>query len=134
MWREACADNGPMFSDDVKGFLGFAIKSVWALELLLFLRTHAEGPPCTVEALTRELRASELIVREALATFRTAGLIAEDENGAVKYAPASHYLDRLVGDLAAAYVTRPLAVSREIYAADAGKIKSFADAFRFRKD
>jgi hypothetical protein len=123
-----------MFSDDVKGFLGFAIKSVWALELLLFLRTHADGPPFTVEALTRELRASELIVREALAGFRTAGLIAEDGNGAVKYAPASHYLDRLVGDLAAAYVTRPLAVSREIYAADAAKIKNFADAFRFRKD
>jgi hypothetical protein len=123
-----------MFSDDVKGFLGFAIKSVWSLQLLLFLRTHAGGAPWTVDALTNELRASQRIVREALVAFRTAGLIAEDESGAVKYAPASEYLDKLVGDLAAAYVTRPLAVAREIYDADATKIKNFADAFRFRKD
>lgn len=123
-----------MFSDDVKGFLGFAIKSVWSLQLLLFLRTHAEGTPWTVDALTNELRASDRIVRDALAAFRTAGLIAEDEHGAVKYAPASEYLDKLVGDLAAAYVTRPLAVAREIYNADATKIKNFADAFRFRKE
>lgn len=123
-----------MFSDDVKGFLGFAIKSVWSLQLLLFLRTHARETPWTPEALTGELRASDRIVRDALAAFRTAGLIAEDEAGAVRYAPATEYLDKLVGDLAAAYVTRPLAVAREIYDADASKIKNFADAFRFRKD
>lgn len=123
-----------MFSDDVKGFLGFAIKSVWSLQLLLFLRSHADGDMWTVHALTRELRASERIVREALGAFHTAGLIAEDESGAVRYAPASEYLDKLVGDLAAVYVTRPLAVAREIYNADATKIKNFADAFRIRKD
>lgn len=123
-----------MFSDDVKGFIGFALKSVWALELLLFLRKHAQAPMWSIDALTRELRASPLIVREAIAVFRTAGLIAEDDKGDVRYAPASPYLDNLVTDLAAQYATRPLAVAREIYAADAAKIKNFADAFRFRKD
>jgi hypothetical protein len=123
-----------MFSDDAKGFIGFAIKSVWALELLLFLRKHASAPMWSIEALTRELRASPLIVREALAAFRTAGLIAEDDKGCVRYAPASSYLETLVTDIASEYATRPLAVAREIYAADTGKIQNFADAFRFRKD
>lgn len=123
-----------MLSDDAKGFIGFTIKSVWALELLQFLRGKAADPAWSVDALTRELRASALIIREGLANFRTAGLIAEDEAGGVKYAPASPYLDALVGEIVAEYATRPLTVAREIYATDAAKIKNFADAFRFRKD
>jgi hypothetical protein len=124
-----------MFSDEAKGFIGFAIKSVWALELLLFLRKNTQARPMwSIEALTRELRASPLIVREAVGAFRTAGLIAEDEKGDVRYAPASPYLENLVTDIAAEYAKRPLTVAREIYAADAAQIKNFADAFRFRKD
>lgn len=123
-----------MLSDDAKGFIGFAIKSVWALELLLFLRKHSQAPWWSIDALTRELRASPLIVRESVASFRTAGLISEDDKGDVRYAPASPYIENLVNDIAAEYATRPLAVAREIYAADVAKIKNFADAFRFRKD
>jgi hypothetical protein len=127
------AHNRPMFSDEEKTFLRVAIRSMWALELLLFLRKH-EGRAWTVDALTRELRASPSLVNEVLSTFRMASLIAEDEAGAVRYSPASEPLKNIVDQVARDHATRPLAVMKEIYSADARKIQDFADAFKLRKD
>jgi hypothetical protein len=119
-----------VISEDVRAFIRATVNSVWALELLLFLRSH-DRRSWSIQELTRELRASPLIVERGLLTFGAAGLISE-EPGGVRYAPASDRLDALVREIATVYAKLPLAVSNEIYAADS-KIQDFADAFKFRK-
>lgn len=122
----------PMLSDGLKGFIHASIKSIWALELLLFLRSQG-ARSWTVVALARELRASEPVVRGSLGLFRAAGLIDEDEAGRVQFAPASPEIDNLVREIANVYATRPVEVSEEIYAPDRN-IQHFADAFRLKKE
>lgn len=121
-----------MLSDRTKAFIHASIKSIWGLELLLFLRAHRERA-WSAAALTRELRASEPVVRGSLGLFQAAGLIEDDGSGCVRFAPASPQLDDLVRDVAEAYATRPVEVSEEIYAVDRN-IQHFADAFRLKKE
>jgi hypothetical protein len=120
-----------VFSDDTKAFIRSSIRSVWALELLLFMRRH-DGEAWTAEALARELRSSTFAIKDILDTFSQAGL-ATAEGGTFRYAPATPHLDRAVRELEAAYAVRPLAVSREILAGS-NKIQTFADAFKLKKD
>jgi hypothetical protein len=122
-----------MLSDDAKTFMAAAIASIWALELLLFLRKNA-ATAWRIADLTRELRASDLIVEEAIAAFRTAGLLIADAEDRFRYKPAIEALDRVVDEIAAAYATQPVAISKEILSARHEKIRHFTDAFRFRKD
>jgi hypothetical protein len=122
-----------VFAPEVKEFIANCVRSVWALELLLLLRRD-ERRSWTVEELTAELRSSAFVVADVLATFRQAGLVAEDADGRFRYAPAASHLDRAVEQLATAYASKPLAVSKEILAAGNDKIRSFADAFKLKKD
>jgi hypothetical protein len=124
--------NRRVVSDDVKAFLRATIKSIWALELLLFLRSHADRT-WSVARLTRELRASEPVVRGSLGLFHAAGLVHEETDGSVRFAPASPEIDTLVRDMADAYATHPVTISDEIYSPDS-KIRNFADAFRLKKE
>jgi hypothetical protein len=122
-----------VFSAEVKEFIANCIRSVWALELLLFLRRNPDRT-WTVDQLTAELRSSSFVVTEVLVTFRQAGIVADEPDGSVRYAPAAGHLDRAIDQLAAAYAVKPLAVSKEILAAGNDKIRSFADAFRLKKE
>ena len=121
-----------MLPDDVKSFIRSAVKSIWALELLLYLQSHADRS-WTVKALSRELRRSEPVVRGSLGLFRAAGVITEEADGTVRYAPGPAHLDSLVRRIAEIYATFPLTISNEIYAPES-KIQQFADAFRLKKD
>ena len=123
---------GRRLSDRLKGFIHASIKSIWALELLLFLRAHRDEW-WTVATLARELRASEPVVRGGLGLFQAGRLIQEDAAARVRYDPASSELDDLVREMAEIYATRPVEVSEEIYAPDRN-IQHFADAFRLKKE
>jgi hypothetical protein len=121
-----------VLTNDVKAFIRTSIKSVWGLELLLFLRTHSDQS-WTGATLTRELRASELIVRECLTLFHSAGLINENADGTVKFAALPAKLENMVGEIANAYEMNAQAVADEIYASDS-RIRHFSDAFRLKKE
>ena len=123
--------NSSVLPDDVKTFIRSTIKSIWALELLLYLRAHGDRS-WDVKVLSRELRASEPVVRGSLGLFRAAGLVDEAADGTVRYAPAAAHLDPLVRQIAEIYGTFPLAISNEIYAPES-RIQHFADAFRLTK-
>jgi hypothetical protein len=110
-----------------------AISSVWAIELLLFLRKHVDKS-WSVAELTRELRASDLIVEEATATFQAAGILVIEADGTLRYKPASETLARIVAEIADVYATQPVSISKEILSARHEKIRHFTDAFRIRKD
>ena len=82
----------------------------------------------------RELRASDPIVEDGLASLGAAGLVSRGNDGTFGYTPASTHLDRLVQELARAYREKPLAVTNAIFSSPSDKLQTFANAFRLRKD
>jgi len=119
--------------DDLMQFVGTSIKSVWTLELLLYLWRSA-GRACSTSELVRELRASDSIVSDGLAALQIAGLVSPEGNDSVRYAPVSATFDHLVQQLAQLYRERPVMVTNAIFAGPDGRIHNFADAFRLKKE
>jgi hypothetical protein len=116
--------------NEILDFIKAAVGSVWALELLQFVRAHPERG-WSVAELARELRSNERLATDALQTFETAGLLARGPEG-FAYAPASPRLDDLAGRLIQAYRERPVAVVNAIVSSRTDSLQSFADAFRFK--
>lgn len=113
-------------------FIRDHVRSVWALELLLLLRAHADRA-WTAEALVGELRASTAIVAAALEQFERGGLILAEDGGGYRYAPASDILRELCDGLEQIYRERPVAVINAI-ASPADRLQGLADAFKFKGD
>ena len=119
--------------DPTSEFIRSTFRSVWALELLCFLRQHAGGSVAHHTMVT-ELWGSDAVVTQSLGALTAAGLVVTEADGAARYAPVSADLDRLAADAAAAYRRSPDAVRRLIVIAANPGITAFADAFRLRKD
>jgi hypothetical protein len=122
-----------MPSPDIAAFLRAHFKSVWALELLLFLKENGDKA-WTGEQLIDALKASDTIVTTSLAVLVAGGLVAHDAGGHVRYAPASHDLSRLVDITQALYAKKPDAVRRVIVGSAATGLSAFAQSFRLRND
>lgn len=122
-----------MPSPDIEAFLRDQFKSVWALELLLFLKDQGDTA-WAAEQLVAALRTSETIVSTSVATLVAGGLLANDADGRVRYAPASADLARLVDVTQALYAKKPDAVRRVIVSDAATGLSAFANSFRLRND
>ncbi|MGG5891101.1 hypothetical protein ACLF3G_28935 [Falsiroseomonas sp. HC035] len=120
-------------ADDLRVFIRSTITSIWSLELLLFLKKQQDSAWST-DQLVRELRGSNFLVQELVLSLCRAGLINEDETGAVRYSPSSPKLATLVERLEQLTLERPMAVRNAIVAAPHDKIQVFADAFKVKKD
>ena len=118
--------------EDIASFVSGSFRSVWALELLLLLKR--EPGQHAVAELVGMLRASDLVVRQALRDLVAAGLVAVDEQGQANFAPASTDLAALADGAEELYARRPDAVRRLIVSGSARGLAAFADAFRLRKD
>jgi hypothetical protein len=115
---------------DILDFIKAVVGSVWALELLLFMRARPERG-WTGPELARELRSNEHLAADALQTFEAAGLLVRGQDGFV-YSPVSPGLDELAGRLGQAYRERPVAVVNAIVSSRKDSLRSFADAFRLK--
>lgn len=120
-----------------ESFIASTFRSVWSLELLLLLR-RTGGVGFRREELVGRLRASESVVSRSIDALQAAGLILEEDDGAVRYAPASEELDRSVGEVERLYAVKPDTV-RRIIVSGAGRgvssgLAAFADAFRLKGD
>ena len=102
------------FSDAFCRFVQSYLPSVETAELLL---QACRTPDMAVQAKQRD-------------GLRAAGLLDES----YRYRPASPELAAQVATLAQAYEQRPVTLIRLIYALRDTRIRSFADAFRLRKD
>lgn len=118
-------------SEELRRFIPSAVRSIWSLELLLLLRKDARA--WSRGDLVATLRASDLVVVQALDSLVAAGLATIGEDGA-RFAPASPDLERLVDSTAELYSRRPDEVRRLIVMSSASGLSAFADAFRLRKD
>jgi hypothetical protein len=114
-------------------FLRQSFRSAWDLELLLLLR-HNRAASHTVERLIRDLRGSQIIVADSLRILATSGLIEEEPPGSYRYRPATPELECLVEELEKTYAMFPVGLTEAIRSLPNDKIRTFADAFRLRKD
>lgn len=117
--------------EPVASFIRSSITSVWALELLLFLKAH-EGMAWSVDQLVKELRGSTLLVADQALALHRAGLV-EQSGDSYRYQPSSDELRSIVDQLERVSTERPLAVRNAILAAPHDKVQVFADAFRIKR-
>jgi hypothetical protein len=122
-----------MLPANVERFLRGTVRSVWQLELLLLLYRQ-RARLWTADELVRDLRASVLIVGDALDALQKAGLVSRNANDQHQYWPITPELDHLVGDVAATYASSPVAVTETILSAPSSSVRTFADAFKIKKD
>lgn len=117
--------------DEVLNFVRTGIGSIWALEVLLLLH-RTEDRAWQEAELVAPLRANARVVAESLAALCAKGLAAVDDAGLYRYLPASAALREVVDGLADLYGRKPMAVTNAILSSRNDKIRTFADAFRFR--
>jgi hypothetical protein len=117
----------------VDRFLRGTVRSIWQLELLLLLHRQ-RARLWTADELVRDLRASMLIVGDALDTLQKAGLVSRNANDQYQYWPITPELDHLIDEVAAAYAGSPVAVTEAILSAPSSSVRTFADAFKIKKD
>lgn len=117
--------------EDILQFIRSSFRSVWALELLLVLKR--ERRPWSSSELVATMRASDLVVSNALDSLLAAGLASLEGEGA-RYMPVNQHVMDYVERTEKLYATRPDAVRRAIVSASASGLAAFADAFRLRKD
>jgi len=118
---------------DVSSFIASSFRSVWAIELLLHLKRNSDRSWSKSE-LVEKLRASELVVSNALKSLAASGLVVEDEREDVRYGPASPDIETLADATEALYAKKPDAVRRIVVASATDGLTAFADAFRLRRD
>jgi hypothetical protein len=119
----------------VERFIVDYIDSVELLEVLLLLQRTAPAV-WDSDTVARELRIAPESARMRLETLRSQRLL-EPVDGAApsfRYAPDSVDLDRGVRGLAETYAARRVSVITLIFSKPDDSIRSFADAFRIRKD
>jgi len=119
--------------EDVSSFIRSTFRSVWALELLCFLRQD-RSRTLSHQEMVAGLRGSDLVVSQSVDSLTAAGLVVAESDGSARYNPASEDLDRLAEGAAALYARSPDAVRRTIVAAANPAITAFADAFKLWKD
>lgn len=118
---------------ELAGFIRSTFRSVWTLELLLYLRRQRERAFSQTE-LVQGLRASDSIISTGLDVLLAGGLIIVETDGGVRYRPVSADIDALADGTEALYAQRPDAVRRLIVDPAADGVAAFADAFRLRRD
>jgi predicted ArsR family transcriptional regulator len=102
----------------------------------LLLLSGRRDPPRTAADLAQELRIDPSWVEAQLKAMAGRGLLeaAVGSPPSYRYAPRTPALEAAVADLARAYADRRVTVIGLIFSKPVDKIRSFADAFRLRKD
>jgi hypothetical protein len=123
--------------DDVRRLVETSIPTIEALEIMLLLARDPgqEWQPRAIPQLVHPSHVTEEQVREYLKLLASQGIMTTRDNGSFVFAPGRPELARAVEGLIVAYHQRPVTLIRTLYAlADTRKVRSFADAFRLRKD
>jgi hypothetical protein len=125
-------------SAEVTHFLADHIESVLELELLLALRADA-ARTWTAADLATQLRIDAAFAAAQLEKFYDRHLLSAEKgtdrpDPAYRYAPASSELDAAVAAVASAYASHRVTIIGLIFSKPTSNLKTFADAFRIRKD
>ncbi len=118
---------------DLASFIRTQFPSIWSLEVLLFLRKNSSAS-WHKEQMVIELRASDLIIANALRSLHAGGLVILDDDGAARYSTATPDLDKMVSETEVLYRQKPGAVRSLIINASSGVLSAFSASFNFRRE
>lgn len=125
-----------LFPEDIKRFMDENIDTIEQLEILRLL-----GPRSTEEwsatTLSREVQIKPQAITAHLAALQARGLlvsIPRDQETLWKYSPRTPELEAGVRRLLQCYQERPVTMIRMVYARTDEVLKTFANAFRIRKE
>lgn len=119
--------------DHVRRFIYDHIESVEQVELLLLLRKES-GRAWSADELAKELRLNAGSAAMRLLDLRERGFVTEEKPEQYRFDATRAELARDVDGLAREYVERRTSVINLIFSKPTEKIRTFADAFKFRKD
>jgi hypothetical protein len=118
-------------TDEVAAFLSAHIDSIDRLEILLFLRQRASQSWSAAEV-AKELRIGLAAAADQLARLAKDDLLTLGPR--YRYAPLTPALAQAVDALERAYHERRVSIITLIFSKPNEKIRTFADAFKLRKD
>lgn len=121
----------PSIPHDLAQFIQRCIDRLETLDLLLLLQSNA-ARAWTVQQLSDEMRSSTLATESALAMLLRHGFVAKDGH-TFRFRPSTPELEETTRRLAACYRERRSAVIAAIFSRPSEAVRSFADAFRFKK-
>lgn len=118
-------------SKELRSFINKHIHSLEQLEILLLLRDHSEQT-WDVQTICKQLALRPESVALRLADLDERGFISR----AVGDAPAYRYgtPNPLIDELAAAYRAQRVSITTLIFSKPLDNVRSFAAAFKFRKE
>jgi hypothetical protein len=117
----------------LRKFIASAFRSVWAIELAQILHREPERE-FRHEELIDILRASDLVIRQSVASLVAAGLVLTEEGDRVRLHSLSRDTETLLAGSIDLYRRSPDKVRRLIVAQSLPGATAFADAFKLRKD
>lgn len=123
------------FPPELKRFVEQYIESVPQLEALLLLRDNPQKGWNAAD-IAKALYIPEEAATSLVVDFLRRGFIRPDphDNTLYFYRAPNEGVDRLIGELGAAYHDRRVAVISLIYSKPINKVQTFADAFRFGRE
>lgn len=126
--------SSPDLTDDVRQFIFEFVDSAGQLDVLLYMREHAETF-FDADSLSRELRLSSSTAAASLNLIFKTGLLSEDENkkGWFRYHAQSSLVDQTVARLYELYKIKPHKIFELIFS-PAKRARPFADAFALTKN
>jgi hypothetical protein len=124
-------------SPEVRRLIASQLASMDHVEVLLLLHRSAPAAVTQVDA-ARETRRPVELLTTVMTDLVNGGLASRAPgpggDDTFAYAPQSESLRRDVEQLVAVYNERPVTLIRAVYDRPPEPVKSFADAFRLRKD
>ena len=118
---------------DIKSFISSSFRSVWAIDLIQFLRSEPARTHSRDE-LIDALRASDSVVGQCMESLLAAGLITLTDEGQVGLRTSDPRTAEMIAASIDFYSKSPDKVRRIIVSNTVPGITAFADAFRLRKD
>lgn len=119
------------FSPQIKDFIKQHVKSVWQLEVLLFVRDV--NRPVTAAEVAAALYLRPEAISNALASYAKRGILQSDGKvpAAYDYAPKESELGDQIDQTAKAYSERRFAIINLIFR---NPVQSFSDAFKISEE
>jgi predicted transcriptional regulator len=125
----------PGIPQRVRLFIIDHVDSLVELEIVLLLHRSAQRD-FAVADIARELRIDSTWVASQLGNLHAAGILSctEGPDARYRFDPHSPELRETVGELATTFATHRVSMTALIYSKPPGTLRSFADAFRLRKE
>ena len=120
-----------MNKEEVLAFVHTELGSVWALELLIFLKSNPDKS-FRLDELVLRLRSSSMAVAQALTRLNDNGFAEKTPGGTYRFAPRSpRHLDMATAIERISF-EKPMTLIKAIAEIPNEKLRNFSDAFKIR--